>query len=306
MLPVFFILGFIEYKLHGIPNGYNKKRAALEKNSDSLQVLVLGSSQALHGINPDYFSYKGFNAANNSQSLYYDTQIALKYLDCMKHLKCVILTVSYFALWNQLEDLPEDWRDSFYYYFWDIRYPGLKMMNAKNYSLIMLYGTQNALQYTLEGFHQDLAKDMNPNGWIKIDTIPNNPQISDESGKKRVAFHDKIRHEKRFAENIALLQQFILECKQRHIDVAFITPPVYQTYYKYTTQSVIKKNNEAINTLCKTYGCRYFDYFNDSRFTFNEFNDNDHLNCRGAEKLSKIINLDVLSVYSKDSLVIGK
>jgi hypothetical protein len=302
ILPVFLILGNIEYKLHGIPNGYNKKRAALERQLDSLEVLVLGSSQTLHGVNPAYFSLKGFNVANNSQSLYYDTQIALKYLDRMKSLKCVVVSMSYFCLWNQLEDLPEDWRDSFYFYFWDIRYPGLKMMNAKNYSLIMLYGTQNALQYTAEGFHEDLAKDMNPNGWIKIDTIPNNPQISDLSGKKRVEFHDKIRHEKRFAENITLLENFITECKKRHVDVAFITPPVYETYYKYANPEVIKKNNDAINALCSNYGCRYFDYFSDRSFTLNEFNDNDHLNYKGAEKFSRIINHDVLSVYAKDTL----
>jgi len=297
ILPLLIFLGFVEYKLHGIPNGYNKKRVQLERQLDSIDVLVLGSSQALHGINPAWFSCKGFNVANNSQSLFYDTQIALKYLDRMKHLKCVVVTISYFALWNQLSDLPEDWRDSFYYYYWDIKYPGLKMMNAKNYSLIMLYGTQNALQYTAEGFHEDLAKDMNPNGWIRIDTIPNNPQISDESGKERVKFHDKIRHDYRIAENIALLENLISECKKRGVDVAFVTPPVYETYYKYTDPKVILRNNFEIERLCKKYGCKYYDYLNDRRFTFKEFNDNDHLNFIGAMKFSKLINTDVLSPY---------
>jgi hypothetical protein len=306
ILPLFFILAFIEYKLHGIPNGYNKKRAALESQLDSLQVLVLGSSQSLHGINPAYFSLKGFNVANNSQSLYYDTQIALKYIDRMKQLKCVVVSISYFSLWNQLEDLPEDWRDSFYYYFWDIKYPGLETLNAKNYSLIMLYGTQNALQYTVQSFNVDLASDLSPNGWIKTDTITNNPQISDESGRKRVKFHDKIRHEKRFEENIAMLENFIAECKKHNADVTFIMSPVYETYYRYADREVIQKNNFALNKLCQKYGCRYFDYFTDTRFSIKDFNDNDHLNFMGAKKFSTILNDDFISGYSKDNLLTKK
>ncbi len=306
IIPVFIILGLIEYKLYQIPNGYNKKRALLESQLDSLEVLVLGSSQALHGINPAYFSLKGFNVANNSQSLYYDTQIALKYIDRMKRLKCVVVNISYFSLWNQLEDLPEDWRDSFYYYFWDIKYPGLKILNAKNYSLIMLYGTQNALQYTAERFHVDLTEHMSPNGWIKTDTLPNNPQISDESGRKRVEFHDKIRHQKRFTENIALLENFISECKKRKVDVTFVMTPVYETYYRYANPEVIRKNKLALNKLCKKYGCRYFNYFIDPRFTIKDFNDNDHLNFMGARKFSTLLNNDFISAYSKDTLLIKK
>jgi hypothetical protein len=306
LLPVIIILGYIEYKLYHIPNGYNKKRNYLECQLNSIQVLVLGSSQALHGINPDCFSCRGFNVANNSQSLFYDTQIALKYIDRMKQLKCVMVSLSYFALWNQLEDLPEDWRDSFYYYYWDIKYPGLKMLNAKNYSLIMLYGTQNALQYTVERFHVDLAPEMSPNGWIKIDSIHNNPQISYASGKKRVVFHNKIRFEKRFNENIAILENFIRECKKRNIDVAIITPPVYETYYKYADPQVCRRNNEAILFLCKQYGCTFHDYFTDVRFNFIDFNDNDHLNFMGADKFSRILNEDIVSAYSKNTSLAKK
>jgi hypothetical protein len=298
--PLLLLLGLIEYKLYHIPNGYNTKRKLLERQLDSIQVLVAGSSQTLHGINPAYFSCRGFNVANNSQSLFYDTQIALKYIDRMKQLKCVMVTISYFCLWNQLSDLPEDWRDSFYYYYWDIKYPGLKMLNAKNYSLIMLYGTQNALQYTTELFHVDLTENMSKNGWIKIDTIHNNPQISDESGRKRVQFHNKISHPYRFAENIAILENFIIECKKRNVDVAFVTPPVYKTYYNYIDTEMNRKNVDAIKSLCQRYGCTYHDYLCDQRFTSKDFNDNDHLNYMGAAKWSAILDSDVVVKYSKN------
>ncbi|MEI6854180.1 MAG: hypothetical protein WCL06_15135, partial [Bacteroidota bacterium] len=65
---------------------------------------------------------------------------------------------------------------------------------------------------------------------------------------------------------------------------------------------VLRKNNLAIDELCEEYDCKFFDYFSDRSFTFGDFNDNDHLNYKGAEKLSKMIDRDILSAYKLDSL----
>jgi hypothetical protein len=111
LIPIFIILGFFELGLRGIPNSYNTKRAYYENQLDTIEILVLGSSQALEGINPEFFERKGFNLSNVSQSFYYDSQLTLKYIDQMKRLKCVIITVSYFSLWYQIYDIKESWRD---------------------------------------------------------------------------------------------------------------------------------------------------------------------------------------------------
>lgn len=302
-IPVAIILGGFEYLLYQIPNAYNTKRDLIEHHLDSVEVLVLGSSQSYYGIDPSCFRMPGLNMANNSQSLYYDEQITLKYLPQLKKLKCVVMAVSYFSLWNQLADMKEDWRDSFYYYYWDIRYPDLGWDNAKNYSLIMLYGPQTALEYAGKRFNPELTADISPNGWAIVDTMTKNPYISDELGKKRMAYHQSTLKPERFEENIKMLDAFVAACKARNVQVCFITPPVFKTYYANADTAVVNKNSKAIKALCDKYGATYHDYFTDGRFTLKDFNDNDHLNFMGAKKFSHILDQDLLSAWVPDSLI---
>src|ERR1700741_548291 len=79
------LLGFIlvEFWLRSIPNSYNQKRIYLEQQLDSIEVLILGSSHSVDGINPQYIHPKAFNLGNISQSMYYDKSLTLKYLSRM-------------------------------------------------------------------------------------------------------------------------------------------------------------------------------------------------------------------------------
>src|SRR4051812_14907456 len=77
----------LEHKLSQIPNSYSKKRSYLEKQTDSIQVLLLGTSHTYHGVNPDYFSCYGFNLADYLQTIYYDKRLTLKNIDKMPRLQ---------------------------------------------------------------------------------------------------------------------------------------------------------------------------------------------------------------------------
>ena len=295
LIPVLLVMALFEYKLGKISNLYNTKRASLEDQLDSINVLVLGNSQTLLGVNPDYFSQKGFNLSNMSQSIFYDKELCLKYIDRMKNLKCVIINVSYFSLWHQLHDDKEGWRDYFYTHFWDIRYPGLKWHDSKSYSLLMLYTPQEAVKYATHLFREDFSQNLDRNGWLGYDTLQNNAFISDSAGKARAEFHDGLCWPSRYNEIYSTLETLVDECRKHNVEVVFITTPVLPTYYTYTDPEIEIKNSAAIKGLCHKYSCQYFDYFRDNRFTVNDFYDNDHLNFIGATKLSRIIDADIVS-----------
>jgi hypothetical protein len=212
----------------------------------------------------------------------------------MKNLKGVIITLSYFSFWYQLCDDVEGWRDYYYAHFWKIRYPEIKWYDPKLYSMILLYTPQRTMEYARNLFKENLPENLQPNGWLRMDTIHDNPNISEESGLERVNQHGAGLSKKRYDEVLALLDDFIKECKQRNIQVTFMTPPVYSTYYKYTKPEIIKINKQTIEYFSKKYDLPYYDYFKDSRFTKTDFYDNDHLNFRGAEKFSQILNNDIV------------
>lgn len=85
-LPVTFFIVISEIRLSKVPNTYEYKRKSFEIQLQNIETIILGNSQAFGGVNPEYLSYYSFNLCNNSQTLYYDTEITLKYLKDMSNL----------------------------------------------------------------------------------------------------------------------------------------------------------------------------------------------------------------------------
>ena len=54
---------------------------------------------------------------------------------------------------------------------------------------------------------------------------------------------------------------------------------------------------EALKQITEKNGVPYFNYLRDDRFTDEDFIDSDHLNERGAKKLSHLLNEDVVKRY---------
>ena len=99
-LPIFILGLSSEYILRKIPNDYLLKKEFLDNNSDSIEVLFLGSSHAFYGVNPAYLSLNSFNAAIVSQTLDYDFEILKKYRNNWSNLECIVIPISYFSLYS--------------------------------------------------------------------------------------------------------------------------------------------------------------------------------------------------------------
>jgi hypothetical protein len=290
ILPWSAFLFFVEKKLGTIPNSYNTKRKQLETQLDSIQVLVLGSSESLYGINPSFFDVKGYNLSNISQSIFYNTHITLKYIDKMYALKYVLIEIGDFSLNTQLIDGIEAWRDYYYAQFWGIRYPEIPITDFKLYSKIILYTPSYSRELLLSGTTYSLVKDYKLNGWAFNDT--SNNAITDSATTVTFERHTK-PFPKRVIENYKTLELLITELEKRNIIPVIYTPPVYSTYYNRANPQR-DSTTKTVLGLCLKYHLKYYDYFKDDRFHRIDFKDCDHLDFIGAEKFSKILNNDIL------------
>jgi hypothetical protein len=294
LLPLIICYAYIEIRLSQLPNTYSQKRADLERQLNDIRVLVLGPSHALHDIDPEYFSQKGYNLANASQTIFYDKALTERYLDKMPHLKLVIMDVMYYSLFARLSDSHESFRCYFYSSYWNIDEPGLSKWDIKRYSKIALYTPGKAWEFTRKNFKVDLVRNLFPNGYLQYDTTNNIKNISDLEGAKRVELYRRMMKEAYYSENMKMLTDFVSELRNRGIEVYFVTDPAYITFRKHCNPAVLAENTASINDLCKAFNCRYLDYFNDPRFDLPDFYDNDHLNFTGAEKFSKILENDIV------------
>jgi len=246
------------------------------------------------GINPEFFRKKTFNLSNISQSLYYDIQLTMKYIDKMPELKHVIISTSYFSLGMNLNDGIESWRAYYYSQYWDINAPDLDKFNIKNYSKIFLYTTDSSLVFLRNGFKTNLTEGLMQNGYYSVDTSGHKKFLTDDFGHYRADFHNRFFKFNRVAENVKGLELFLSELKKRNIKFVIISIPVNNYYKKYVDSTLLMKNNDLLTNICMKHQCDYLDFFDDKRFSQDDFYDNDHLNFIGAEKFSRILNDEMM------------
>lgn len=295
LAPVLIIVGLWEYGLSRVTTSYSLKRDQLEAQAPDIQVLVLGGSFSLRDVNPEYFSMKGYNAANIQQSLYYDSKITLRYLDKMPSLKVVLIAVSYNSLWWQLHGSEAGFRDYYYADYWGIRYPAIHWWDINIYSKILHFGNYTAFQLALHGFNVNLVKGYHDNGWaIKI---RESPGLSDSLGKAVINSYKADFKKANLDSNMNYLRDLLNALNKKGVQPVIFIPPASKHSYKFMKPNRLKTMDSAISALCVAYNCKWFDYTKDNRFSDNDFKDVGHLNTEGATKFSKILNEEILEKY---------
>ena len=294
LLPIPVVIGIAEHRLGQVRNSYTVKRD-LVQIATNCEVLVLGSSHALLGVNPAAFSRPSLNMANNSQLLYHDTQILHRFAPGLPKLKVVIFPISYFSLESDPGIGPESWRTFLYRQYYGI--PANRWqarLDLKNYSKLALYG-HRAFHYLLF-LPDDLVGFISDTGWLPRDTDPIRAAgiINDQTGQARVRFHHELMREEYRTENIRYLRDGIEYCLRHGITPVLLTLPVYRTYADHVNEKKLAWQQAYLRNLATEYRLTYRDYLTDSRFSEADFSDNDHLSRQGAEKFSRIIDDEIL------------
>lgn len=110
----------------------------------------------------------------------------------------------------------------------------------------------------------------------------------EEAAKRRASLHNKsIKRENSLLENVELFQDFLKFCDSEKINLLLVVTPSTPYY---------------LNCLLPDYKSIFYDFLNevdgvihlldlaeDTRFSDEDFNDTDHLNEKGAQKLTQII-----------------
>ena len=292
-LFVFFIplllLGILaEVALRHIPNDYSLKKRYLDKNAENIQVLILGSSHAYFGLDPQYFESSCFNAGYVSQSILYDLDILEKYRHDWGSLKCVILPVDYFTFYSTLKASVESWRIRYYqiyYGFYNTLIPedNFEILNNKlDYSLKRIYKFYIA--------HSDSSNiTQSKLGWGKVYNSSNKQDL-DSTGIRAAKRHTAV-DDRYFNENVRELKSIMEFTSQRKIKLILLTFPSYRSYYKNLDTTQLNRTLSTVQDLAHSYSnCSYYNLLTDPEFSGVDFYDGDHLNELGAKKLSLKIN----------------
>jgi hypothetical protein len=286
IFPILIMFIYLEVQLRTFPvDDLSEKRNLFEARLDSIELLILGSSHASNGINPQFFQLKSFNLAHNGQAVYYDTNICNKYLSNMPKLKVVVFPISYFSLFTQYK------RNRKIEYYQSYKIPNDSIMNQfSTYSLLCFISPKVAVSKLL---NNKFRSRFDLNGFDSLHHTKESTIINDSTGLERFK-----KFEEKVVDDLFLksCQDVEILCKRlndRNIQIVFITTPQFKTITQYFKLETLSQNQKFIQEMCVKYKCHYFNYQDDNRFLKQDFFNNDHLNPNGAEKFSKLLNADI-------------
>ena len=297
LLPIILLAVPFEILLRDIPNDYKNKRDYLDKHSDELAVLILGSSHSMAGLNPDHFSKSAFNASYVSQSLDMDFYIYKKYESQLNNLQYIILPISYFSFFERLETISEYWRIKNY-----VLYYGLDISSKiRDHSEVI----GNKLGFNARRFfnyyilHQDPFS-CKPNGWRERHW-ESDLEI-EKSGKERAQIHT-VKDTACFSENVEFLKSLIESARAKNVHVILYTSPAYKTYVENLEPEQLSRTIDAATDIAESYSnVSYYNLLSDPTFVEADYYDADHLNTVGAKRLSLFMNEKIKNFPKEDSI----
>lgn len=296
MLLPFIVMGVImEILIRKIPNDYQFKKEYLEEQAHEIETLILGSSHSFYGVNPVYFTSKTFNASHISQTLNYDFEILKKYDSKFKRLKTIVLPISYFTLYENLNYGEETWRVKNYVIYYDTK----SHNQLKNYSEVLSLPLRDNLKRIIEHYvFRKSAISCSTLGWGTEYSSKKAQNLSEtaNSAAKRHTYLNQPNpvYIQLFQENIQTLNNLANWCEKRKIKLLLFTPPAYSDYSKNLHPIQLKNTIEAAQKVAsRHHNCKYFNLLNDTIFKETDYYDADHLSEIGAKKLSEIINLKI-------------
>jgi hypothetical protein len=285
LLPIVCLLAGTEVLLRQIPNDYAFKAERMINDGREFEFLVLGSSHAYRGVDPDQMDRKGFNAANISQDLSYDRAILERYIASMPQLKDLFIPISYGSLTSELEQGPEAWRAKNYILYMDL--PGRSFQLSDHFELMngpLREHVQRLKAYLLAGkdnrvcaFSGSSQKQVDPD----IDLVAD--------GLKAAKRHSHPGRSTESAEGH--LRAIIDLAVDRGIRVHLFIPPAWKTYREHLDP----KQLATVRKVCQHYAdsvpsVTYHDLLADQQFIEADFADADHLSASGQVKLSRILS----------------
>lgn len=285
-MPLIILGVSCEILLRKIPNDYLAKRLYLDKNSDEVQVLILGTSHSFYGIDPSLLKLRGYNAAYVNQTLDYDWGILNKYKNHWHDLKFIILPIDAQTLFIQLATQDEEWRVKNYNIYYGIHDSYTLADNSE------VFGNNFKVnKYKLQQYYLDHVSPITISalGWgesYKF-TIHNN---LDSTGITAAQRHN-VASRALFNQNVGILKSILEYAKANHVAVIFYRSPGYKSYVDHLNVDQLNQSNNEMISLTKEYkNTVYYDYLRDTAFVAQDYYDADHVNELGAKKITDRMN----------------
>lgn len=282
LIPILAGTVVLEVLLRQVPNEFTLKNDFMEANAEEIEVLILGPSHAFFGIIPDSLQFNAFNMAYPGQSIEIDLEILKKYAPRLTNLKTVIQPMSYFTLFNQLEN--DRLKNYSIYYSMDLRaHPAANVLFVHD----NLRAHTETLKHALAGTHPKMKCD--ERGWGNTYSSDETYDL-DEYAMKNVKWQNQ-QSDGDIDACISDLGEIVQISEELGANMLLLSTPITEMFWVRSDQTQFEMTSHIADSLAQSStNITYLDMKFDGRFSESDFYDSDHLNDVGAAKFSSILN----------------
>lgn len=296
LLPLIVLLVGVELVARSIPNNFRYKTEWMDKNKESLRILVLGESATYRAVNTGMLR-NAFCLANPSQVLEIDSFLLSKYIGECPQLKTVILPLDYGNLFHcSYEDRGgKDWNLAIYYNLY-MGYDKHGIFSKYHYEtscpMILISKFKKYLSKTLSGKKYQISCDSL--GWGGRNNKDKEIKNMSAEEIKTIISQSKEFDIKSVQKNCEYVLSIIKLCKDCNIRLILLHTPYYAQFNKYIDKTKEGILDSVVNHICEKDHIEYYNYRKDARISDNTdyFLNPTHLSPKGADAFTEILIKD--------------
>lgn len=299
-IPVVVIYGIAEWLTLNVPSAFEVNKNRLQEEGQEIQTLVLGSSQQMNAINPEWVSNPTLNVASGDQHHDTDFKLYQGLESKLPNLKTVVLEVSYshFEMPHNGKDF---WKNSLYYHYYKVN-----CFERKAYfkdRLVYLSNTRFFSKMMDEYYiKKTIIPKINEFGFNSTDGYKQFARLDYNKERIDAMRSFKINTEpnlKLFKENTQLFFEMLDTLYTHQKNVIICTTPMYPTYLAKRNSEILQRRDSIFDVIKLRYPKIQFlkaeeDTLN---FSLQHFWNQSHLNPKGA----KIFTQQLDSVLQKSN-----
>jgi hypothetical protein len=258
------------------------KRELFERYKANTECLITGTSHTLNGINPTLLPVKALNIAEESKAVEIDIEIIEKNLNQLPLLKYVIIPVDYITFY--FTGLHEGSAAKLYHH-WNLKDGFVRSYRIKRYHAF-------TCGFLLNEYNTDDQHDTIMGYRAEFDDLSKaSPDYRQHKYQRKIIDWNSNWIDTTSAPKIYnRLVNFIAMLQQKHIQTILVTMPVCKQFYACLDTTLIKRNNQLIDSILHNTNAKYINLQNNKVFTADSlFFDIDHLNDKGATIATTII-----------------
>lgn len=260
---------------------YSLVRHYLVNKDIDAEFFITGVSHAYAGTDISCYKKMGLNLSFTSQDLFLDFELAKMVLREPGRLRYALIGVAPFSLNYDLSQSVNEYRMLLYF-------PLIKSMHNSRVGVEAIYNIFNEsfldsfVNFDDKVLYQRRMAAVVSDGQISADDYMNIRRVLRDWEQKE--------YPETVAENKRILRNYAELCITKGIKPVFVIFPLTSWYNRYFSKKKFDEVRMFLKTISVEYGAAFLDLSTDSRFFDTDFYDVEHLNIRGAKKVSRLLS----------------